>query len=126
MSEDYFSGIKVGDRVWSLQHGWMKVVDLDTYSISGISTIGVKKENSVNRISYYKDGKFYHADTFQSLFWDEVKIVPPPKPKKIVKKEVYGFVILDAIENDNEIIFCKKKTALTYIHPVKIVYEKEE
>lgn len=79
---DDFSSVKVGDRLWSAVFGWGVVVDTCRVPMM------IRSELTNDIHSFTKDGKFY-VDGLQCLFWDEVKIVPPPKPKekKITVKE---------------------------------------
>jgi hypothetical protein len=38
------------------------------------------------------EGKWYELDEHPTLFWDEIEIIPPPRPKSKVKKVVEGWV----------------------------------
>jgi hypothetical protein len=83
-----FKDAKAGDRVWSVRRGWgsVKAIHEGGYSII------VKFENCPELGSYGYDGMEFHHDVFPTLFWDEVKIVPPPKPKRKVKKVIEGYM----------------------------------
>ena len=74
---DDFSTVKVGDRLWSSLCGWGVVIDTCRMPII------IRSELTNDIHSFTKDGKFY-INGLQCLFWDEVKIVPPPKPKEKV------------------------------------------
>ena len=91
-----FSSAKVGDRVWSSRFGY-GVVETVTSTPIGLhpnsdTKMGIKFDNQW--AWYLIDGKQNGHDAFPTLFWDEVKITPPPKPKRKVKKVVEGWVNL--------------------------------
>lgn len=66
-----FSNAKVGDKVWCLWYGkWSTITDIVIESVYPIKT-GID--------SYTMDGRL-NPEIARSLFWDEVKIVPPEKP----------------------------------------------
>ena len=82
-----FSGVKVGDRLWlrtDCYEGWVNVTD--------------KKVNATYPITFefFVDGLKYRTcitlsgrvqpNGTQVLFYDKVEIVPPPRPKRMVKK----------------------------------------
>lgn len=76
-----FRDAKVGDRVWSQRHGWGFIARRDndlTYPL--VCKFGDEK------CTYSLEGKYVTHDKFPSLFWDEIPIVAPPKPKRMVKK----------------------------------------
>ena len=84
-----FRDAKAGDRVWSLQWGWGMV-----------RKIGSSRENYPIDVLFDQRGNneafttagFWRADNlFPSLFWDEIQIVAPPKPKRKVKKVIEGW-----------------------------------
>ncbi len=88
MAETDFRNAVVGDRVWSIDAGWGKIIDTNH---SSHYPINVCFDNGCTK-SYGINGKFVEADTIQSLFWDEIKIIPPERPKRKVKKVVEGWV----------------------------------
>jgi hypothetical protein len=79
----YFDGLKVGDRVWEIKSHWGFVDEiLNTY----LNPIKVVFKN--RGYGFYRmDGRCSEFDLGQILFWDEIKIVPPPRPKCMVTKE---------------------------------------
>lgn len=86
-----FRDAKVGDAVWSVVYGWGKVVSID---LMPDFPVLVKFDSQLNSgFSYRRDGR-YAADQFPTLFWDEVPIVAPPRPKRKVKKVLEGWVNL--------------------------------
>lgn len=92
--ETDFRNAKVGDRVWSIAYGWGVVKKTDYPYLEFKILVGFQKEISC---SYTIDGIGGHGE-FRTLFWDEVKIEPPPRPKRKVKKELK--VMLYASEDD--------------------------
>ena len=82
---DDFSSVNVGDRLWLIDSryiGWIRVERITT----GEYPISVEKYGTFTVLGQYmKDGP-------QCLFWDEVIIIPPPKPKRLVTKMLEGLV----------------------------------
>ena len=77
-----FSTVKVGDRLWFLDQQ-VDVVDIDRTNISPLRVLllsGYALECSF-RGCLFPDGP-------QVLFYDKVEIVPPPRPKRMVKKTI--------------------------------------
>lgn len=75
-------GVKVGDRLYCLATGWMKVTEIREgvlYQIYGISEIG-QRVRSWTATGCYIDGGL------RTLYRDEIKITPPLPPKRMVKK----------------------------------------
>ena len=67
-------GIKVGDRVWTIQLGEVTVVDIKLESTYPIFT-------DHGMASYTPDGRLAASDKHPSLFWSDPHIVSPPKPE---------------------------------------------
>ncbi len=67
-------GIKVGDRVWTIQAGETSVSHIDKSVSCSIFTDG-------NMASYTSEGLLFKADKHPSLFWSDPHIVSPPKPE---------------------------------------------
>lgn len=86
----YFDGIKVGDRVFHVINGWGTVVAIDKSTLP----VNVDFDNDI-QWDFTLDGKSHENDFGQSLFWDEVKITPPPRPKHKEKKKlvIYGNIV---------------------------------
>ena len=82
-----FSNAKVGDRIWNVVQGWGEVVQIDN---DPIYPLGIQFENGITE-KFTLDGKGNRRDKYPCLYWDEIKIIPPPKPKRKVKKTVEGF-----------------------------------
>ena len=83
----YFDGIKVGDTVWSVEYGWGKVIELSNEYFE--KRIKVSFEDAKAIQSYTYDGiRTLVADgAKQTLFWDEIEIEPPQRPKIELKKD---------------------------------------
>ena len=73
-----FDDAKVGDKVWSVANGWGKITGVDN---SDNYPIEVTYDNE-NWASYKSDGREFSSEPNPTLFWDEVKIVPPERPKE--------------------------------------------
>lgn len=77
-----FSTVKVGDKLW---------VRKDSYEgpavVYALLDVTVTLNFGADLFSCYYDGKMW-SDGPQVLFWDKVEIVPPPRPKRLVKKTV--------------------------------------
>lgn len=85
-----FADAKVGDRVWSVLLGWGTVINV---SNAGSLVIHVKFDCGRND-NFSKKGYRLSDDVYPALFWDEVKITPPPRPKRKVTKTLEGWVNL--------------------------------
>jgi hypothetical protein len=70
--------VKVGDRLWSVACGKFCVVEAMDKTEADYPIVA--KEDS-----WTTDGKLY-SYLARDLYWDKVEIIPPPKPKKMVKK----------------------------------------
>ena len=86
-----FKEAKVGDRVWDHTKGWGTITEIDgnndRYPINVIIDNG--------DLEIYNDtGFYYSSDKYQSLFWDEVKITLPAKPKRMVKKLLTRWAVI--------------------------------
>ena len=71
-----FETAKVGDRVWSLQLGWGKIIKINDHSSYPV----VVEYDSGGSVIFTLDGRLYKNHITQSLFWDEVVIEAPTKP----------------------------------------------
>lgn len=80
-----FAGIKVGDRVWSVVYGWGEVTNIH----ENYFPIEVRFDSG-GRDQYLTTG-VSEEDQLQTLFWDEVKITPPPKPKRMCSVKMDGY-----------------------------------
>ena len=83
--ETDFRNAKVGDRVWEITEGWGKITEIIGQDEG--KTLAVKFDGG-GEDEYWDDGKHYATDINPSLFWDEIKITPPPRPKRKVMRTV--------------------------------------
>lgn len=81
-SESDFSGVKVGDKLWSVQLGECEVVRVDSNVWPCVC------QGAGGMECYTSDGKVVATDAFPSLFWSRPEIIAPPKPKRRVVKTV--------------------------------------
>lgn len=92
-----FRDAEVGDKVWSLYKGWGVII-----GIKEGAKFPIEVGFGLSGNEYYSvDGKLWNSDLNPSLFWDEIKIVPPPPPKrKAIKRKAIpmGKVRLQAIK----------------------------
>ena len=86
MRETTFENAKVKDRVWSVEFGWGTVDSVHPY-------IEVIFQNN-QMYRFNSDGsRFFTLKVNQTLFWDEIKIVPPERPKRKVLREIERWAI---------------------------------
>jgi hypothetical protein len=111
MSETTFENAKVGDRVWDIRYGWGRISHIDNRrsrslpggpgirphppgphhwrSLFPLSvTFNVRLTPGRNYDECFSFCGCSSLDMKRTLFWDEIKIVPPERPKRKVKKEV--------------------------------------
>ena len=67
--------------VWCIIGGWGEIIQIKK---TREYPIVVAHGYSGKLHSYTFDGKYATTDMYPTLFWDEVNIVPPPKPPKNV------------------------------------------
>jgi hypothetical protein len=92
LMETTFENAKVGDKGWSIVDGWGEVIRIEkkivSPTVSQVKEMGVSFARGMETFS--SDGKMHRGRPIEeenrTLFWDEVKIEAPPKPKKMVKK----------------------------------------
>ena len=84
-----FKDASEGDKVWSIEYGWGKVICVDSF--------GIYVSFSITEQWYTYDGKnrstnCYSYSSFKpTLFWDEVKFDVPPKPVPKVEKWLWVY-----------------------------------
>ena len=84
MEKKYFSGLRVGDSVWTIQNGSCTVKWLnEEYFGTG----------NTGEFTYDMDGKSVPWHAIKSAFWSNPNVVAPEKPKRMVKKE--GWMVID-------------------------------
>ena len=119
MAETTFENAKVGDRVWSPLFGWGKITDKcgDSIDVKPISGIGL--------FSFFTNGMYFANGVQQTLFWSEVNITAPERPKRKVVKTVEAWAMID---KTGAMWLSTTPFLLKDIFPVKLVgtYEVEE
>ena len=90
MNETDFRNAQVGDRVWDvvLGHGSIEKIKGDSSSYP----IVVLFDNDTREI-YTVDGKVT-MEYNRTLFWSEIQITPPPRPKRNVVKVVQRWMVV--------------------------------
>ena len=93
---DDFSQVKVGDRLWFITasyRGWVVIGNINSASRNPLAIYDVRQDIYCGDFTF--SGRCTEGGP-QCLFWDEVHIIPPPKPKekpkKIVTKTLEGYV----------------------------------
>ncbi len=79
-----FEKAKVGDKVWGVSRGWGEIRKIESDGNTYPLDVYFDKGES---FSFNRAGKYLVGDKFQSLFWDEVKIVAPEQPKQVPPKD---------------------------------------
>jgi len=80
--ETTFENARVGDRVWSVEYGWGTVESVS----KGVYPVVVSFDCGID-VTYTFSG-MPRSSGLQTLFWDEVKIEAPPRPKRKSVKTV--------------------------------------
>lgn len=127
-----FETASVGDRVWSITLGWGVVKDV-LHGVEEFYPVVIDFDSG-GRETFTRGGLIYKDDIHQSLFWDEVEIKAPtkPKPKPKLNKddcvEVWNDNIIDPtitykrhfshFEDDNIFCFENGGTSWTSIQTV--------
>lgn len=85
----YFDGVKVGDTIWVAGVGEGKVFSVRHY--------GFEFRNSfiqIDRIYNFRGQRIRGdmVEPYQTAFWSEPVISIPPRPKRMMEKEIKGWV----------------------------------
>jgi hypothetical protein len=98
--ETTFENARAGDRVWSVEYGWGTVESVS----KGVYPVVVSFDCGID-VTYTFSG-MPRSSGLQTLFWDEVKIEAPPRPKRKVVKKVEKWVNIypemQSIVHDNK------------------------
>jgi len=88
-----FRDVKVGDRVWDVQHGWGVVEEVGT---DYFEVLFVEPALDGDRVdgAYLLDGRPHARVRNPTLFWDEIVIKAPEKPVRLVERTFEGWVNL--------------------------------
>lgn len=89
--ENDFSAVKVNDRVFHVRYGWY-VVRATPKTNNSYFEITVTDNLGNFTIKFTRTGRMDESDLNPSVFWDEIKIVPPSKPKRKVERAVEGWL----------------------------------
>ena len=84
MEQQYFTGIKVGDKVWVAGIGEVGVYRLNNSRGYPISLTGADYNRHVNYAGI-EEGR-----TLQTTFWSEPVISIPSRPKRMMEKKGRG------------------------------------
>lgn len=87
-----FKSAKVGDKVWSIEHGEVtiqRIVGTASYQIG-------TSDDDGNVGSYTYEGKYNLLDKFPSLFWTKPYDKLPERQKRKVKKQIRVNVSVDS------------------------------
>ena len=89
--KEQFADVKVGDRVWSINHGWAQVG-----AIGEVIGFRVEFDSDITEQSHkwydHKGRGVHNPDVAPTLFWDEITITPPEKPKREVTHTIERWV----------------------------------
>lgn len=89
--ENNFSGVRINDKVFHVIHGYGTVVGVVNNSFKAEF---INKGNILFALWFLFDGKLNSLDRNPSVFWNEVIIIPPSKPKRKVEKIIKGWLNL--------------------------------
>lgn len=120
----YLDGVRVGDKLWSIQLGECEVYEINLGCAHPISV-----KNGCDRGYYTLAGGYLSSDIHPSLFWSNPNIELPPKPKRMVKKG--GWINIYPNNNTGGGIYQSKSKADEHAAHnrttcIKIEYEVEE
>jgi hypothetical protein len=90
MNETTFENARVGDRVCDVVYGWGTVSRIDEGAIFPVR-VEFRKNHRKFTITYFFSGQQTHGRP-QTLFWDEIPIIAPPRPKRLVTKTAVGWM----------------------------------
>ena len=127
--ETTFENAKVGDDVWSPLFGVGRIVEIE--SVSEDYPIIVKPYNNPGRrVSFACSGQYLQSGN-QLLFWSEVKIEAPVRPKQKVKKMWKGWANVYEDQAHCHPTKAKAKSnagfsVIAMAVPIEIEYEVEE
>jgi len=82
-----FTKEDIGKKVYCLRNGWGIIIafaDKVKYPV----IVRFTRDGEGCTEVYTVGGHYLAGDVNSSIFWGEVKIIPPPKPKQKTKKEI--------------------------------------
>lgn len=83
-----FADAKVGDRVCHVILGWAKIVKVSPAGRHEEFKVKYEDGTSYGTGWSWLDGRIDKRDLNPSFFWNEVKIVPPGRPREILRCKV--------------------------------------
>ena len=105
-----FRDAKVGDRVWWFPLGWSEIIDTN-------KDMGILAKSPQGNVCWFLfNGRLASNDIYPTIYWDEIQITPPPKPKRKVKKTIEGWANIYHLNPDG--------VTLLYMHNTKESAEK--
>lgn len=99
-----FDDAKVGTRLWSEGKGWGKIIEDDGTRLTFKIKFELLKVNW-DTAWFTKEG-VEEGDINPTLFWDEVKIVPPERPKEVSKCSSCNDVVINPDAYDGLCSMC--------------------
>ena len=112
---------KVGDKVFDVQYGWGRVVEID---VNEEFPIGVDFIESIE--SYTLDGKYYYEDNYPRLSFTEYNFVNGGFSQERSKEEMIGklVVVLDDCEHEGFLGVVERVTPLGYFEVNGLEFKK--
>ena len=101
--ENDFSNVKVNDMAFHVRYGW-NIVSATPKTNNSYFEITFTDNLGSFTIKFTRTGRMDESDLNPCVFWNEVKIVAPPKPKRKVEKVIEGWINIylnDTTDIDN-------------------------
>lgn len=123
MTTTTFETAKVGDRVWSVSYGWGRIYGRASQEF-------FVDFHGFGSVSYSFGG--YHGDESRTLFWDEIQMIPPEKPRQTVKKSKKVWILVRSGEGPHLGTYNYRPDAQAYacdgdvVRPATLEWEEEE
>ena len=80
-----FSGVKVGDRLWLRVDKYEGPVEVEAFEVKTVR-VYLLEESAIKTFYWIPSNGRIVQNGPQVLFYDKVEIIPPPRPKRLVKK----------------------------------------
>lgn len=74
--------VRVGDRMWSLTDGWVNIIDVNI-EVRDYPILAKRNLNDEVEILFTQYGEAFRGTGMRCLFWGEIKLPDPPKPKPL-------------------------------------------
>ena len=82
-----FSGVKVGDRLWLRVDKYEGPVEVEAFEVKTVR-VYLLEESAIKTFYWIPSNGRIVQNGPQVLFYDKVEIIPPPRPKRMVKKTI--------------------------------------